>query len=64
MPPLKPNLRWLFKVAIPWEIKIAEHPSREKVNCDMIWEQILASAEQESTAEVSVRNILAREGSS
>lgn len=51
-------------VAIPWEIKIAEHPSREKVNGDMIWEQILASAEQESTAEVSVRNILAREGSS
>lgn len=50
--------------AVPWEIKIAEHPTGEKVNGDTMWEQILASPEQESTAEVPVRHLLTRETSS
>ena len=48
---------------VPWEIKIAEHPSGEKVNGDMMWEQILASPEQGSTAEPPVRHLLTRETS-
>lgn len=51
--PLKPKLRWLFMAPVPWEIKIAEHPRGEKVNGDMLWEQILASPEQESTTDTS-----------
>lgn len=34
MLPSKPKLRWVFMVEIPWEIKVAKHPSREKVNGD------------------------------
>jgi len=64
MLPLKPKLRWLFMAPVPWEIKIAEHPSGEKVNAEMIREQILASPEQESTAEVPVRHLLTRQTSS
>lgn len=44
--PLKPKLRWLLMAAVPCDIKIAAHPSGEKVNGDTMREQILASPEQ------------------
>lgn len=64
MLPLKPKLRWLLMAPIPWEIKIPEHPSGEKVNANMMQAQILAPPEQESTAEVPVQHLLTRETSS
>lgn len=53
MLPLKSKLRWLLMVEISWEIKNSKCENR-----------FLTLTEQEITAEVPVRYILAREGSS
>lgn len=45
-------------VPVPWEIKTAEHPG------NTMWEEILVSPEQKSTAGVPVRHLLTRETSS